>query len=76
MASGKNLTYVPLTEEIACAGLAKVGIPEDKIERWRMFYRKVRAGLCAPVCPDVHNILGHPPIRFEQYARDHAAAWR
>ena len=73
--SGKTITYVPMSEEAACAALNKAGVPADLIERWKNFYRIVRQGLCAPVIPDTESILGRPPITFEQYARDHAAAW-
>ncbi len=75
-AAGKTLSYIPLSEETACGALAKAGIPEERIERWRMFYRKVRAGLCAPVTPDVEMILGRSPITFDKYTCDYAAAWR
>lgn len=75
-AAGKTIDYVPLTEEVACAALSKAGVAEDLIDRWKKFYRKVRKGLCATVSPDVESVLGRAPITFEQYARDHAAAWK
>ena len=75
-ASGKAISYVSLTEEAACAGLAAAQVPPDRIERWRNFYRIVRAGLCAQVSPEVERILHRPPITIEQYARDHAAKWK
>jgi uncharacterized protein YbjT (DUF2867 family) len=74
--AGKEISYVPLSEEIACEGLKKAGIPQDLIDRWTEFYRKVRQGLCAPVSTDVENILGRPPILFDQYANDYADAWK
>lgn len=75
-AAERTLTYVPISEEAACAGLARAGIPADRIERWRVFFGKVRAGRCAPVSPAVEEILGRAPIRFEEYARDYAAVWQ
>ncbi len=74
-ACGKLVTYVPLTEEAACAALAAARVPAERIERWKNFYRIVRAGLCSPVTPCVERILARPPITMEQYARDHASAW-
>jgi hypothetical protein len=74
--AGRSIAYVPLSEEAACAALRAAGVADDLIERWRGFYRIVRQGLCAPVVPDAESILGRPTIAFEQYARDHAAAWR
>ncbi len=74
--SGKRIEYVPLTEEMACAGLKKAGIADELIERWRAFFRIVRQGLCAEITPDLTRIMGRSAIRFEQYAADHAAAWK
>lgn len=74
--SGKTIRYVPLSEEAACAGLARAGVPQDLIDRWTRFFRIVRAGKCAAVTGDVETILGRPPISFEQYALDYAGAWK
>jgi uncharacterized protein YbjT (DUF2867 family) len=74
-AAGKMITYVPLSEEVACAALKKAGVAGDLIERWTNFYRVVRQGLCAPVTHDAEAVTGRPTIAFEQYAKDHAASW-
>lgn len=74
--AGRTITYVPLTEEMAVAGLTKAGTPADLIGRWTDFYRKIRLGLCEPVSDAVERILGRAPITFEQYTEDHAVAWR
>jgi len=75
-AAGKTISYVPLTEEVACAALNRAGIAGDLIDRWTDFYRKVRQGLCASVTRDVESVLGRSPIAFEQYANDYAASWK
>jgi uncharacterized protein YbjT (DUF2867 family) len=75
-AAGKEISYVPISEDIARAGLVKGGIPNDLIERWIDFYRKVRKGYCSPVSEDVENVLGRSPILFDQYTKDNAASWR
>ena len=74
-AAGKTISYVPLSEEVACATLNKAGVAGNLIERWINFYRIVRQGLCASVTHDVESVLGRPTIAFEEYAKDHAAAW-
>ena len=74
--AGKTITYVPLSEEVACAALNKAGVAGDLIERWTNFYRIVRQGLCASVTHDAESVLGRPTIAFEQYAKDHAASWK
>ena len=74
--SGKKITYVPVSEEMACSGLAKNGVPLELIDRWADFYRKIRLGFCSPVSADVDTLLGRPPISFDQYAGDYAEAWK
>jgi uncharacterized protein YbjT (DUF2867 family) len=74
--SGKKITYVPVSEEMACSGLTKNGIPLELIDRWADFYRKIRLGLCSPVTADVDILLGRPPILFNQYAGDYAEVWK
>ncbi len=76
MASGKEITYVPVSEEMACSGLAKNGVPPELIDRWADFYRKIRLGFCSPVSADVDVLLSRPPIAFDQYANDYAEAWK
>lgn len=75
-AAGRTLAYIPISEEAACAALAHARVPADRIERWRMFFRKVRAGECATVSPDVETILRRVPITFGRYAQDYASAWQ
>jgi uncharacterized protein YbjT (DUF2867 family) len=73
---GKTISYVPISEDIARSGLIKGGVPNDLIERWTEFYRKVRKGLCSPVSTDIELVLDRSPILFDQYANDNAASWR
>lgn len=73
--AGKTISYIPLSEEVACAALNKAGVAVDLIERWTKFYRIARQGLCAPVTHDAESIIGRSTITFEQYAKDHATAW-
>lgn len=75
-AAGRTISYVPLEEAVACAALKKAGVPDGLIERWTNFFRIVRQGLCAPVTRDAEEIMGRAAISFEQYANDHAAAWK
>jgi uncharacterized protein YbjT (DUF2867 family) len=75
-ASAKTISYVPITEEAARAGLLARGVPSGYIERWADFFSKVRQGLCAPVSGDVESVLGRSPILFDRYAGDYADSWR
>ena len=75
-AAGKTIRYVPLSEEEASKILTAIGWPAVNIERMMMMFRMVRLGHCAPVSPDVENVLGRAPITFQQYAKENAASWR
>jgi uncharacterized protein YbjT (DUF2867 family) len=74
--SGKKIAYIPVSEEMACSGLAKNGVPQELIDRWADFYRKIRRGFCSPVSPDVDMLIGRSPITFDQYVDDYAGAWK
>ena len=74
--AGKEISYIPISENIACETLMKNGIPTDLIERWSEFYRKVRKGLCSPISTDIESVLGRSPILFDQYVNDYAISWR
>ena len=75
LVAGKEISYLPISEDIAREALVKGGIPTDLIERWTDFYRKVRQGFCSPVSTDIESVLGRSPILFDQYANDYAASW-
>jgi uncharacterized protein YbjT (DUF2867 family) len=73
--AGKEISYMPISEDIARAALSKGGVPTELIERWTDFYRKVRQGDCSLVSMDVEMILGRSPILFDQYVIDNATSW-
>ncbi len=75
-AAGKTISYVPITEEAARAGLSARGVPSGYIERWADFFSKVSRGLCSPISGDLESVLGRSPILFDQYAEDYADSWR
>lgn len=74
--AGKEISYIPISEDVAREALVRGGIPTDLIERWTDFYSKVRQGLCSPVSTDAELVLGRAPILFDQYASDYADSWR
>lgn len=74
-AAKRKIPYIPITEESARNVLTKSGIPQDLIDRWAAFYKKVREGFCAPVFDDLECIIERKPITFNQYANDYADSW-
>lgn len=75
-ATGRDITYVPISEETAQSILSNVGVEQEQIDRWTNFFRKVRNGFCSPVSGDVETILGRPPVSFDTYVTDYASAWK
>src|SRR5437762_5155230 len=75
-AAGKTVRYVPISEDAARRAIEGAGLPPERAERLVGFYRLVRHGFCTPVSPDVHTVLGRPPISFARFAKDSAACWR
>lgn len=75
-AAGHPIVYEALTEPAARTLMAGAGLGAERVERLIGFYRQVRAGLCAPVSPDVESTLGRPARTFAAFAREHASLWR
>ena len=74
--SGKNIQYVPISEEDLVKGLQSFGTPPHLIEMMVMLFRFVRQGYTGGVSHDVNDVLGRPPISFDQFAKDHADCWK
>jgi uncharacterized protein YbjT (DUF2867 family) len=75
-ASGRKISYAPISEEIARSILTKTDIPKDIIERWTEFYRKIRNGFCSPISTHVELILGRKPILFDNFAKKNSEMWK
>ena len=71
----KKISYIPITEENSREMMEHRKIPVELIDRWTEFYRKVRAGLCAPISTDIESVLGRLPILFDQYVNDYSTSW-
>jgi uncharacterized protein YbjT (DUF2867 family) len=75
-ATGKNITYTPITEDQYAEDLKSAEMPDASVEMFLNLYRLLRAGGTAPVSTDVADCLGRPQITFEQYAKDFADSWK
>jgi hypothetical protein len=51
-------------------------MPENAIVYLTVLYGVVRAGFAAAVTGDFEKVAGRKPVRFEEFARAAAAAWR
>ena len=75
-ALGREVRYVPVSEAQFQEGMRASGAPEHYVGLMTTLYGAVRAGYTATVTDDVQRVTGRPAIPFEQFARDHADAWR
>lgn len=73
---GREIRYVPVSPEDYKKGAVAAGVPEGYADALLDLYRYQRAGGAADVTSAVRDVTGREPIRFEQFARDYAAALR
>ncbi len=73
---GRTVSYVDLPPDALKQGMLAAGVPEwsaDALVDLQSFYR---AGGASDVSPAVEQLLGRKPIRFHEFARDYATAFR
>lgn len=75
-ATGKTITYYPISEEEYADDLKSTGMQDASVEMFLNLYRLLRAGGTAPISNDVSECLGRPQITFEEYAKDSADFWK
>ena len=74
--AGREVRYTAGCHDDTRVAMRAAGYPESTIEYSIETYRYIERGECARISPVVSRILGRAPIRFAEYARDHAALWR
>lgn len=73
--SGRTIAYQAIPEEAMLKGLRDTGMPDGAVQYVGVLYSAVRAGYTAAITPDVQNITGRTPTRFEDFARRSTIAW-
>jgi uncharacterized protein YbjT (DUF2867 family) len=73
--TGKTITYRTIEPAVLRERLLAAGLPADYTDFLVMIMGFQAAGYGARVTDGVPQLLGRPPLSFEQYARDHARAW-
>jgi len=74
--AGREIKYVSLPAAELKKAMLGAGVPEwsaDALLDLQRLYREGKAGM---VDPAVEEITGRKATRFEQFARDYAAAWQ
>jgi len=73
--TGRPVTFVPVPDDVARAGMLGAGLPEWLADALVALYGRLRAGVAAEVTADVQRLTGRAPRTFADFARDHAAAF-
>jgi uncharacterized protein YbjT (DUF2867 family) len=73
---GREIKYVDLPDEPFKQALLAAGVPEWSANALVDLQRLYREGGASVVTRDVEQLLGHKPISFEQFSRDHRAAFQ
>ena len=74
--SGRKITYPAPSSDKFAAFMKELEKPNDFIELLVLLNYFVSLGWAAEITEDTPRILGRAPITFEQYAHDHAGAWK
>jgi len=73
--AGKQIGYKDISEDEMRQGLVGAGLPADYANYLLGILAAFKAGYASRVTDTVPQILGRPPITFQQYARDFRSAW-
>lgn len=71
----RPIRYVALSDEAARDGMLSAHMPPSQVDGLIDLFRHYRTGSGARISPAVESITGQPPRHFEQFVRDHAAAF-
>ena len=75
-AVGKQIKYVDISPAAYKEGAVAAGIPESYVDALLNLYQLYVAGGAQRVTKDVERVAGRKPRTFDEFARDHAAAFR
>jgi uncharacterized protein YbjT (DUF2867 family) len=75
-AVGREIRYVPITPGQLKEGALALGMPEPYVDALVDLDRAYAAGELSQVTTTVAELTGRDPIRFEQFAKDHADKFR
>jgi uncharacterized protein YbjT (DUF2867 family) len=73
---GKKVNYVNISDEDARKGMKDMGTDEWTINSMIELFGITRAGYLSEISPAVEQVTGNKPIRFSQFARDYAGAFK
>jgi uncharacterized protein YbjT (DUF2867 family) len=75
-ATGTDVRYVDVPPDVARAGLVESGMPGWLVDHLDRIFGLIRAGAFDETTDSVRVLTGREPRTFEEFARDHADAFR
>lgn len=75
-ASGTQIKYVDIPPAAYKESSLQAGIPEFYVDLLLNLYQYYVAGQAAKLSTDVERVLGRKPRRFDEFAHDHAQAFK
>ncbi len=75
-ATSRTVQYVDVPESAAQQAMQEMGMPAVLIDWFMSLNHVIKQGWAAGVTDDVLRLTGHAPRRFDDFARENAAAWR
>jgi uncharacterized protein YbjT (DUF2867 family) len=73
---GREVGYVDVPESAAIEAMTGMGMPQIMIDWLMSLNHVIKQGWAAGVSADVRLLTGHEPRLFEDFVREHMAAWR
>ena len=74
--TGKQISYVDVSDDVIRSGMKAGGLPEWVIETLIELNASQKAGMTAQVSPDVEKVTGRKPKSFDQWAGENIEAFK
>lgn len=74
-ATGREIEYVPITDDAARVGMEKAGMPGFLIEALLPFAEFIRSGKAVRLVGTVEEVVGRKGLTFGDWARENAGAF-
>ncbi len=71
-AAGRDIRYVPITNEQLVSGMTEEGVPQDVVDLTAYLFNTVLDGRNSSITDGVQRALGRPPRDFSAYAANTA----
>jgi uncharacterized protein YbjT (DUF2867 family) len=75
-ALGRTVNYVSIPDAEFRKAMISAGLPESSVDRLVDLYRFIREEHPPTQSTAIKDVTGRDPISFDQFAHDHADAWR